>query len=96
MKDDQTPLLYSDDIETVPLDEADDITRIVEAMQKLLARHQAKSGEFVADVHVKTHGYAKGEFRVLPNLADELAQGIFESAARPTRSLPPGVVKKHM
>jgi len=28
-------------------------------------------------VHVKTHGYARGEFRVLPNLPDELAQGLF-------------------
>ena len=29
-------------------------------------------------MHVKTHGYAQGEFRVLPNLPDELAQGLFD------------------
>lgn len=78
MNDDKCPLLYTDDIEAIPVDEADDIAEIVQAMQVLLARHQAKSGEFVADVHVKPHGYAKGEFRVLPNLPKELAQGLFE------------------
>jgi hypothetical protein len=74
---DQSPLPYSDDIETIPADEADDIERVVEATKLLLARHQAKSGEFVADVHVKAHGYAEGKLRVLPNLPDELAQGLF-------------------
>jgi hypothetical protein len=33
---------------------------------------------FARYVHVKTHGYAHGELRVLPNLPDELAQGLFE------------------
>ena len=74
MNDDKCPLLYTDNIEAIPVDEADDIAGIVQAMQFLLARHQAKSGEFVADVHVKPHGYAKREFRVLPNLPQELAQ----------------------
>ena len=74
------PLLYTDDVEAIPLDEAQDIERVVQATRSLLARHQAKSGEFVADVHVKPHGYADGELRVLPNLPDELAQGLFEHA----------------
>lgn len=72
------PLPYTQDVETVPVDEADDIQSVVRALELLLARSQAKSGEFRADVHVKTHGYAQGEFRVLPNLPDELAQGLFE------------------
>ena len=78
------PLLYTDAVETIPLDEAKDIERVVQATKLLLARHQAKSGEFVADVHVKAHGYADGELRVLPNLPDDLAQGLFahESAHR--------------
>ena len=71
-------LPYADDVETIPEDEADDIQRVVEALELILARSQAKSGEFRADVHVKTHGYAQAEFRVLPNLPDELAQGLFE------------------
>ena len=72
------PLPYADDIETIPADEADDIQRVIQALELILARSQAKSGQFRADVHVKTHGYAQGEFRVLPNLPDELAQGLFE------------------
>ena len=72
------PLPYADDVETIPADEADDIQRVVQALELILARSQAKSGQFRADVHVKTHGYAQGELRVLPNLPDELAQGLFE------------------
>ena len=72
------PLMYSDDIEVIPLDESDDIQRVTQAMKLILARSQAKSGEFQADVHVKAHGYAQGEFRVLPKLPDELAQGLFD------------------
>ena len=72
------PLPYADDIETIPADEAEDIQRVIQALELILARSQAKSGQFRADVHVKTHGYAQGELRVLPNLPDELAQGLFE------------------
>ena len=72
------PLPYADDVETIPVDEADDIQRVIQALEVILARSQAKSGQFRADVHVKTHGYAQGEFGVLPNLPEELAQGLFE------------------
>ena len=71
------PLLYADDIEVIPADEADDIQGVIQALEVILAQSQAKSGQFRADVHVKTHGYAEGEFRVLPNLPEELAQGLF-------------------
>lgn len=72
------PLPYAGDVESIPVDEADDIQRVVQALKLILARSQAKSGQFRADVHVKTHGYAQGELRVLPNLPEELAQGLFE------------------
>ncbi|MDZ4850596.1 MAG: catalase family protein [Pirellulaceae bacterium] len=72
------PLLFSEDVEEIPADEAEDIQRVVAAIKLLLSRSQSKSGQFRADVHVKTHGYAQGEFRVLPNLPEELAQGLFE------------------
>ncbi len=71
-------LPYSDDIEVIPTDEPEAIQRVIQALELILARSQAKSGQFRADVHVKTHGYAQGEFNVLPNLPDELAQGLFE------------------
>ncbi|HYW80300.1 MAG TPA: catalase family protein [Thermoguttaceae bacterium] len=78
MKNANRPLPYTDDVETIPADEADDIQRVIQAMELILARTQTKSGKFRADVHVKSHGYAQGELRVLPNLPDELAQGLFE------------------
>ena len=78
MRNANRPLPYTDDVETIPADEADDIQRVIQAMELILARTQAKSGKFRADVHVKSHGYAQGELRVLPNLPDELAQGLFE------------------
>jgi catalase len=75
------PIRYTDDIETIPADEPGDIQRVLQDMELLLSRSQAKSGQFRADVHVKTHGYAQGELRVLPNLPDELAQGLFAHAS---------------
>ena len=65
MTDTNRPISYTDDVETIPADEADDIKQVVRAMELMLARTQVKSGEFCADVHVKTHGYARGELRVL-------------------------------
>ena len=76
------PLPYADDLETIPADEADDLQRVIDALELILARTHAKSGQFRADVHVKTHGYAEGEFRVLPNLPEEFAQGLFEHDGR--------------
>ena len=80
MINDKPPLLYTDDVETIPADEAENIQRVVHALGLLLARSQAKSGQFRADVHVKTHGYAEAGFSVLPNLPEELAQGLFQHA----------------
>ena len=75
------PLPYTDDVETISPDEESDIQRVVQALKLILARSEAKSGQFRADVHVKTHGYAQGELRVVPNLPDELSQGLFQHAA---------------
>ena len=52
-------LLYTEEVETIPADEAQDIELVVEALKVILARSQSTSGEFRADVHVKTHGYAR-------------------------------------
>ena len=71
------PLLYADDVETIPADEADDIQRVIQALE-LILRGAMRRMASCADVHVKTHGYANGEFRGLPNLPEELAQGLFE------------------
>ena len=63
------PLPYADDVESIPADEAEDIERVVRAVKSILARTQSESGQFRGDVHVKAHGYAQGEFRVLPSLS---------------------------
>ena len=58
MQYDKRPLLYGAGVELIPVDESDDIQRVVAAMKMILARTQSQSGQFRADVHVKTHGYA--------------------------------------
>ena len=71
------PIPYTDDVELVPLDEPDDIHRAIQALERILRQSREQSGHFRGDVHVKIHGCAAGEFRVLPNLPSELAQGLF-------------------
>ena len=75
--DHRDPIPYAESVEILPNDEADDICRVVQALKELLQRSREKTGHFRGDVHVKTHGCAAGEFRVLPNLPTELAQGLF-------------------
>jgi hypothetical protein len=76
-------LPYADDVETIPIDEAADIQKVVLALKSILSRSHAKSGAFRTNVHVKTHSYARGEFRVLPNLPDESDRRL-DFAFRPT------------
>lgn len=78
------PLPYSIDCEVIPPDEGEEIQSVLQMMRSLLERKQAKTGLFQSDVHVKSNGCAQGEFRVLPNLPPELAQGLF----RRDRSFP--------
>ncbi|HTN77228.1 MAG TPA: catalase family protein [Pirellulaceae bacterium] len=72
-----TPIPYADSSEVVPPDEAADIREAVVALRTILARSYEQTGHFRGDVHVKIHGCATGELRVLPNLPAELAQGLF-------------------
>jgi hypothetical protein len=73
-----TPILFADHGEIIPPDEAEDIRKILEAIRTLLLRKYEKTGLYQSDVHVKAVGCAKGEFRILPNLPEELAQGLFQ------------------
>jgi polyhydroxyalkanoate synthesis regulator phasin len=70
-------LPYADNVESVPADEEDDIRKVVQSIEQILQQGHEKSGKPLPDVHAKSHGCAKGEFRVLPNLPAELAQGLF-------------------
>lgn len=71
------PIPYADNVEVLPSDEAEDIRLAIQALEKILQHNRARSGRFQSDVHVKIHGCAAGELRVLPNLPAELAQGLF-------------------
>src|SRR5205823_10351969 len=71
------PIPYADSVELPPNDEAGDIRRAIQALQQILEQSRDRSGRFEGDVHVKAHGCATAEFRVLPNLPAELAQGLF-------------------
>jgi catalase len=71
------PIPYVDSVEIIPSDEVDDIRRAIMALESILQRNREQTGKSQSDVHVKSHGCALGEFRVLPNLPSELAQGLF-------------------
>lgn len=74
------PLAYSNDVETIPLTEPADIQHILAAMKQLMARTREQTGELRRDFHVKSHGCAHADFRILPELPPELAQGLFSQA----------------
>jgi catalase len=74
------PIPFAESVEVIPHDEADDIRRAIQAQEKILQQSREQSGQYRSDVHVKVHGCATGEFRVLPNLPAELAQGLFAEA----------------
>ncbi|MDB5387290.1 MAG: hypothetical protein JWM11_2936 [Planctomycetaceae bacterium] len=71
------PIPFADHGEIIPVDEIDDIRQVLIAVETLLRRKYEKTGLRQSDVHVKAVGCAKGEFRVLPNLPEELTQGLF-------------------
>ena len=71
------PIPYADSVEIIPSDEADDIRQAIVALKRILQQNRVQSGQYQSDVHVKVHGCASGEFRVLPNLPSELSQGLF-------------------
>jgi catalase len=75
------PIPYTDAVEVIPTDEAEDIAQILEILRSTLQIHLEKTGQRLRDVHAKAHGSARGQFFVLPNLAPELAQGLFAEQA---------------
>lgn len=74
----RAPIPFAESVEKPPSDEAVDIRQTVEALEKILRHGSDQTGHLRGDVHVKSHGCAMGELRVLPNLPSELAQGLFK------------------
>lgn len=75
------PLPYADDVETIPIDESADIEAILQDIRQALRDKERATGQRLRDVHVKSHGCAWGEIRVLAGLSPELHQGLFKQAA---------------
>ncbi|SFJ51899.1 catalase family protein [Planctomicrobium piriforme] len=73
------PLPYSAVVEVIPSDEREQIQQVIETLRALLAEGQRSSGLRQRDVHVKSHGCPHAQFQVIPNLPEELRQGLFQT-----------------
>ncbi|WP_010584667.1 catalase family protein [Schlesneria paludicola] len=71
------PIPYAESIETIPSDEADNITQAVQRLESILCGNQTGRKEIHGQIHAKTHAHAQAEFRILSNLPPELSQGLF-------------------
>ncbi|GAA2154846.1 MULTISPECIES: catalase family protein [Glycomyces] len=68
---------YRPDLEQ-PFPNEEELTRqVVQAMLHANQAVAAKHRHGLRDAHAKSHGVLKGELRVLPNLPEHLAQGLF-------------------
>lgn len=66
--------------EAIPDDEEDAITELVQILSKKIINE--KDGSIIRrDAHPKMHGLVKADFIIEPNLAPELAVGLFAKAA---------------
>lgn len=73
------PIPYSPDVEVVPVGEVADIERAVRTLRTILKESSGNPPYDHGQIHTKTHGCVQGEFRTIPNLPPELAQGVFAS-----------------
>ena len=75
----QSAIRYSDDLETLQPNEAENIQTILQMMAKSQMEIAEKHRHAHRDAHAKSHAILKGTMTVHENLPVELAQGIFES-----------------
>lgn len=72
-----TPLRYHPDVEHMEADEPQTARDIAETMLSIAEKTYADGGHAMRCVHAKSHGLLAARLEVLPDLAPELAQGIF-------------------
>jgi hypothetical protein len=72
-----TPVPFSPSVETPEPDEAQTIQELVETLLKISRTTYQDGHHALRSVHAKSHALLEGELTVLPNLPEELAQGIF-------------------
>ena len=68
---------YSADLETPEPDEAETIQGLKEALHEVMETVAENEGHAMRSVHAKNHGYLSATLTVLPDIAPELAQGLF-------------------
>lgn len=78
----QPAVRYSPDVETVAPDEAQTIRELSDTLRAILETTSQDYGHAVRAVHAKSHGIIRGELEILPDLAPELAQGLFAGPGR--------------
>jgi catalase len=71
------PLPYTPDAENLREHEAATVSQLNDTFDEILETTSQDYGHAVRAVHAKAHGILEGEFRVLPGLPPELAQGLF-------------------
>jgi len=76
-----TYLTYTDDLERPTPDEDAVIEAIVHTLHGNNEWAYKKYHHGIRDAHAKSHGILRGELTVYPNLAPELRQGLFATAA---------------
>ncbi|MDB5665687.1 MAG: catalase [Cypionkella sp.] len=73
----QPAIPYSAHVETAAPDEAETIQGLKGALTEILETTSAHYGHAVRSVHAKSHGLIAATLEVLPDLPEELAQGVF-------------------
>ena len=73
------PVRYTTDVESVDPDETKTIDQLNQTFDKILETTAKDYGHAVRSVHAKAHGILEGTLTVHPNLATELAQGMFKT-----------------
>lgn len=76
------PLPFTADVETIKPDEQETVQGLIDAFDVILERTSQDYGHAVRSVHAKAHGILVGEMVIDDDLAPELAQGLFATAAR--------------
>ena len=72
---------FRPEVETIQADENQTFDDIVASMQRLSERTREMYGHNVRVSHAKSHGLAVGELRVMDNLPEHLAQGLFAAGS---------------
>jgi hypothetical protein len=71
------PVFFDPSVETIAEDEAETLEQLTATLLRISDVVFADSRHAFRSVHAKSHGIIEGELEILPNLATDLAQGLF-------------------